>query len=112
MREQPPNHTLQATALVNQAYLRLVDGQEMSWQGRAHFLAMAARLMQRILIDSARARGSQKRGGRAVRVSFSEDLSGTDEKGEDVVRLDNALQALAQFDERKSRVWSCDISVV
>src|SRR5687768_16855599 len=97
-------HSLQATALVNEAYVRLVDVQEMNWQNRAHFLAMAARLMRRVLVDSARARGYQKRGGGAVRVSYCEDLAVTDEKGEDVIKLDDALEALAKFDERKSRV--------
>ena len=104
MRGQPPDHTLQATALVNEAYVRLVDVQQMNWQGRAHFLAMAARLMRRILVDSARARGYQKRGGGAVRVSFTEQLAVIDNKGVDMVRLDDALQALAELDERQSRV--------
>ena len=104
MRGQRPDHSLQATALVNEAYVRLVDVRQMNWQNRAHFLAMAARLMRRILVDSARARGYQKRGGGAVRVSFSEDLAVTDAKGLDVVGLDDALQALAVLDERQSRV--------
>ena len=104
MRGQPADHTLQATALVNEAYMRLVDVQQMNWQGRAHFLAMAARLMRRILVDSARARGYQKRGGGAVRVSFTEQLAVIDSKGVDMVRLDDALQALAELDERQSRV--------
>jgi len=104
MRGQPPDHTLQATALVNEAYLRLIDVQQMNWQGRAHFLAMAARLMRRVLVDSARARGSHKRGGGAVRVSFCEELAVADGNGLDMVGLDDALQALAHLDERKSRV--------
>jgi RNA polymerase sigma factor (TIGR02999 family) len=104
MRGQRPDHSLQATALVNEAYLRLVGVQQVNWQNRAHFLAMAACLMRRILIDSARARGSRKRGGGAVRVSFSEDLAVTDEKGLDMVALDDALQALADLDERHCRV--------
>jgi RNA polymerase sigma factor (TIGR02999 family) len=103
MRSQPPGHSLQATALVNEAYVRLVDVQQMNWQNRAHSLAMAARLMRRILVDSARARASHKRGG-AVRVSFAEDLAVTDSKGVDMVGLDNALQALADLDERQSRI--------
>ena len=75
MRGQRADHTLQATALVNEAYLRLVDVQQMNWQDRAHFLAMAARLMRRILVDSAGAHGNaQKRGGEAVRVTLSDDL--------------------------------------
>jgi RNA polymerase sigma factor (TIGR02999 family) len=104
MRGQPADHTLQATALVNEAYLRLIDVQKMNWQNRAHFLAMAARLMRRILVDSARARDAQKRGGDAVRVTFSEDLPVTDAKGLDMLRLDAALTALADIDQRKSLV--------
>ena len=104
MRGQPPDHSLQATALVNEAYVRLVDVQQMNWQNRAHFLAMAARLMRRILVDSARARRSHKRGGGAVRVSFSEELAVTESKGLDVLGLNDALDALADLDERKSRV--------
>jgi RNA polymerase sigma-70 factor, ECF subfamily len=104
MRGQPPDHTLQATALVNEAYVRLVDVQKMNWQNRAHFLAMSARLMRRILVDSARARGAHKRGPGAVRVTFSEELAVTDGKGLDLVGLDDALQALGDMDERQSRV--------
>lgn len=104
MRGQAPHHSLQATALVNEAYVRLVDVQQMNWQNRAHFLAMAARLMRRVLVDSARARGYQKRGGGAVRVSFSESLAVIDTKGVDVIGLDDALQALSELDERQSRV--------
>ena len=104
MRGQPRHHTLQATALVNEAYLRLVDVRQMNWQNRAHFLAMAARLMRRILVDSARARASEKRGGAAIRVSFSENLPASDKGGMDIVRLDTALGALARRDERKARV--------
>jgi RNA polymerase sigma-70 factor, ECF subfamily len=103
MQGQPPDHTLQATALVNEAYVQLVHVQQMNWQGRAHFLAMAARLMRRILVDSARARGYQKRGGGAVRVSFT-GIAVLDRKGVDVVGLDDALHALAELDERQSRV--------
>jgi RNA polymerase sigma-70 factor (ECF subfamily) len=104
MRGQSPDHSLQATALVNEAYVRLVDVQEMNWQNRAHFLAMAARLMRRILVDSARARGYQKRGGGAVRVTFCEELAVADNKGLDMLGLDDALRALADMDERQSRV--------
>lgn len=104
MRDQPNDHTLQPTALVNEAYLRLVDLQQMNWQNRAHFLAMSARLMRRILVDSARARGARKRGGSALRVSFCEELAASDEKGQDVLRLEDALQALARVDGRKSQV--------
>jgi len=104
MAGERPGHVLQTTALVNEAYVRLVDVQAMNWQNRAHFLAMAARLMRRILVDSARARGAHKRGGDAVKVSFSEDLAVTDSKGLDMLGLDDALHALADLDERQGRV--------
>jgi RNA polymerase sigma-70 factor, ECF subfamily len=104
LRGERKGHTLQATALVNEAYLRLVDVQRMDWQNRAHFLAMAARVMRRILVDSARAHGYQKRGGGAIRVSLSDELAVSDEKPPDVVRLDDALHGLSRLDERKSRV--------
>jgi RNA polymerase sigma factor (TIGR02999 family) len=97
-------HSLQATALVNEAYLRLVDAKGVSWQDRAHFLAVAARAMRRILVDHARARQAGKRGGQAMRVTFDEALVVTDEVSRDFGALDDALRALATFDERKSRV--------
>ena len=97
-------HSLQTTALVNEAYLRMVDVQRVRWQDRAHFLAMAARLMRRILVDIARAKRAQKRGAAAVRVTFDELAVSADEPGHDLVALDDALVALAAFDERKSRV--------
>jgi RNA polymerase sigma-70 factor (ECF subfamily) len=90
--------------LVNEAYLRLVDAKAVAWHDRAHFLAVAARVMRRILVDHARARRAQKRGGPATRVSFDEALAVTNEPREDIVALDDALEALARFDERKSRV--------
>jgi RNA polymerase sigma factor (TIGR02999 family) len=97
-------HSLQATALVNEAFVRLVDGKAIEWHDRAHFLAVSARVMRRILVDHARARNYQKRGGGAVKVSFDEALVVCDEPGQDFVELDEALEALAKFDERKSRV--------
>lgn len=97
-------HSLQATALVNEAYLRLIDVQHVRWQDRAHFLAMSARLMRRILVDYARAKGYQKRGGGAVRVTLDEPHLGAIEPGKDLVALDDALGALAKVDDRKSRV--------
>jgi RNA polymerase sigma factor (TIGR02999 family) len=97
-------HSLQATALVNEAFVRLVDGKAVAWTDRAHFLAVCARVMRRILVDHARARTYQKRGGRAVRVSFDEALMVTSVSGPDVVALDEALVGLANLDERKSRV--------
>ena len=97
-------HSLQATALVNEAYVRLVDGAAVAFNDRAHFLAVAARVMRRILVDHARARRSQKRAGDAVRVPFDDALVVSNESPYDFAGLDDALQALARFDERKSRV--------
>jgi RNA polymerase sigma-70 factor, ECF subfamily len=97
-------HSLQATALVNEAYVRLVDGKAVAWQDRAHFLAVSARVMRRILVDHARARHAQKRGGDDARVTFDEALVVTDEPRREFVALDAALEALATFDDRKSRV--------
>ena len=97
-------HSLQATALVNEAYVRLLDVQHVSWQNRAHFLAMAARLMRRILVDVARSKRNQKRGGEGIRVTFDEGLALANEDGHDLVAINDALEALARVDERKSRV--------
>lgn len=104
MRGERPGHSLQATALVNEAYLKLVDAQRVNWQNRSHFVAMAARAMRRILVDSARARNYQKRGGGAIRVTFDEGLEVATERGRDLVSLDTALQALAIVDPRKVQV--------
>jgi RNA polymerase sigma factor (TIGR02999 family) len=103
MRRQRAHHSLQATALVHEAYLRLVNTQQVNWQNRAHFLAMAARLMRRILVDVARSRRSRKRGGDPLRVLLHDELV-TSEKSQDLVALDEALQALAELHERKSQV--------
>jgi len=104
MAGEAVGNSLQATALVNEAYVRLVDGKAVEWHDRAHFLAVAARVMRRILVDHARARHYQKRGGNAAHVTFDEGLAVTDESLQDFVALDDALKALATFDERKSRV--------
>jgi RNA polymerase sigma-70 factor, ECF subfamily len=104
MAGERAGHSLQATALVDEAYLRLVDTQHVKWQDRAHFLAMSARLMRRILVDWARSKRYEKRGGGAPKVTFTEVLPASDERGHDLVALDDALEALAKFDERKSRV--------
>jgi RNA polymerase sigma-70 factor, ECF subfamily len=104
MGAERPGHLLQATALVNEAYLRLVDIQRVRWQNRAHFFAVAARLMRRILVDAARSQQYQKRGGGAQRVTFNEALLVSPETPEQLVALDDALQALASIAERKSRV--------
>ena len=98
------NHSVQATALVNEAFLRLVDVQHVDWQNRTHFLAMSARLMRRVLVDLARSRAADKRGGGAVRVAFDDATIGGVAPDADVIRLDDALKALAALDERKSRV--------
>lgn len=97
-------HSLQATALVNEAYLRLINVQHVNWQNRTHFLAMSARLMRRILVDIARKKGYKKRGAGAVKVTFDDALGLTAEPGQDLAALDDALHALAAFDERKARV--------
>jgi RNA polymerase sigma-70 factor, ECF subfamily len=97
-------HSVQATELVNEAFMRLVDVQHVDWQNRTHFLAMSARLMRRVLVDLARARRADKRGGGAVRVTLDDAAVGGVAPEADVIRLDDALQALAAMDERKSRV--------
>ena len=98
------NNSVQATELVNEAFLRLVDVQHVDWQNRTHFLAMSARLMRRVLVDLARARGADKRGGCVVRVTLDEAAIGGVAPDADIIRLDDALNALAALDERKSRV--------
>jgi RNA polymerase sigma factor (TIGR02999 family) len=103
MGNERVGHTLQATALVNEAYLRLVDIRKVQWQNRAHFFAMSARLMRRILVDSARSRNYQKRGAGGQKVSLDEALL-VENPGQDLVALDDALDALASIDERKSKV--------
>ena len=104
MRRERDGHTLQTTALVNEAYLRLVDLSRIRWQDRAHFFAMSARLMRRILVDHARSRQYVKRGGGAWRVTFDEALVASAEPAADLLALDDALQALARVDARKSQV--------
>ncbi len=103
MGRERPGHTLQATALVNEAYLRLIKVKAVRWQNRAHFFAMSARVMRRILVDSARARGNDKRGGGVRKVTFDEAFV-VPESGADLVALDDALQALEAIDPRKCRV--------
>lgn len=104
MAGERPGHTLQPTALVNEAYLRLVNLTQMRWQNRAHFFAMGARLMRRILVDFARSRGYQKRGAGATQVSFTQALDVAAGQPTDVVAINDALEALARVDERKSQV--------
>ncbi len=97
-------HTLQTTALVNEAYLRLIDASRVQWQNRAHFFAVSAQLMRRVLVDFARARQYQKRGGGAQQVSLEEALVVSNERGAELIALDDALQMLAAADERASKV--------
>jgi len=101
---QRSEHVLQTTALVNEVYLRLVDCKQMNWQDRAHFIAMSAHLMRRILIDFARSRGYQKRGGGAVHISLDEAPSVCKEPDPNLLALDDALKALAAVDERESKI--------
>jgi RNA polymerase sigma factor (TIGR02999 family) len=100
---ESPGHTLRATALVHEAYLRLA-GAETDWQDRVQFYAVAARMMRRILVDHARARSRQKRGSGAEKVSLDEAIMVGEESSLDLVDLDEALQRLAEFDERKSQI--------
>ena len=104
MGRERAGHTLQTTALVNEAYLRLIDSSRVRWQNRAHFFAISAQLMRRILVDFARSRNYQKRGGEMPRVSFSEAFEVAEEQEADLVALDEALTALAKVDPRKSQV--------
>ncbi len=104
MAGESPGHTLQTTALVNEAYLRLVDVKKVSWQNRAHFFGVSAQLMRRILVDLARSRHSLKRGGDAHTLSLEESLIVSPERGADLVALDDTLKALASVDPRRSRV--------
>jgi RNA polymerase sigma factor (TIGR02999 family) len=104
MAGERAGHSLQPTALVNEAYLRLVDLKRIHWQSRAHFFAMAARIMRRVLVDLARGKGYQKRGGGAERVTLIEDHLPAKEPGYELIALDDALESLAKLDERKSRV--------
>lgn len=104
MGGERPDHVLQATALVNEAYLRLVDLRRVQWQDRAHFFAMAARLMRRILVDFARAQKNQKRGGALHRVTLDANLPVSSDTPEDLLAIDEALQTLATQHERKSQV--------
>lgn len=104
MARERIGHTLQATALVHEAFLRLVGAQHVQWQDRAHFLGISARLMRRVLVDHARARGMQKRGAGAYTVPLDENMAITPAADLNLLVLDRALEALAAIDERKCRV--------
>ena len=104
MRNERRGHTLQTSALVNEAYLRLVDHENIEWQNRAHFFGVAAQAMRRILVDHARTRNYQKRGGGAQQVSLDEAMTLAGDRAAELIALDDALRELAKMDERKSRV--------
>lgn len=105
LRRERPGHTLQATALVNEAYLRLIEDSAVRWQNRAHFYGIAAHLMRRILVDHARRRNKLKRGGDRLRVSLAEiETRLPDQTTADLIALDEALSSLSKFDPRKSQI--------
>ncbi|HXI26667.1 MAG TPA: sigma-70 family RNA polymerase sigma factor [Pyrinomonadaceae bacterium] len=104
MRRERPGNTLQTSALVNEAYLRLVDQKSVHWRNRAHFFGIAAQMMRRILVDHARRRRYAKRGGDACRVSLDEALIVSAQRTAEVLALDDALRALAEIDERKGQI--------
>ena len=104
MKREPAGHTLQTTALVNEAYLRLIEQKGMKWQNRAHFFAISAQLMRRILVSMARARHADKRGGEARQVSLDEALMISEDRAAELVALDEAMNELAALDPRRSRV--------
>jgi len=104
LRRERPNHTLQPTALVNEAYIRLVDQRRVQWQSRAHFFGIAAQMMRRVLVDHARMRQAEKRGSGENAVVLDEALGVSAGRGLDLVRLDDALEALAVLDGRQARI--------
>lgn len=104
MRQERAGHTLQTTALVNEVYLKLVDQKHVHWKNRAHFFALSAQLMRRILVDHARKRNYAKRGGGANKITFDEAMVVSPERGKDLTALNDALERLATIDERKSKV--------
>jgi RNA polymerase sigma factor (TIGR02999 family) len=104
LRRERSGHTLEPTALVHEAYLKLIDQKQARWRNRAHFFAIAAQAMRRILVDHARARQSEKRGGGDQKLSFDEAIDVSDQRVNQMVALDDALEALAELDPQKSRV--------
>jgi RNA polymerase sigma factor (TIGR02999 family) len=104
MRLERPEHTLQTSALVHEAFMRLIDQRNVHWRNRAHFFAIAAQMMRRILVDYARSRRYAKRGGGALQISLDENLTISEGRSAQVVALDDALKGLEKFDERKSRI--------
>ncbi len=104
MRRERGNHTLQTSALVNEAYVKLVDQRDVRWQNRSHFFALSAQIMRRILLNHARDRVAEKRGGGAEHVEHDDAVILTKEKSAELIALDDALKRLAKFDETKSRI--------
>jgi len=104
LRRERSDHTLQPTALIHEAYLRLVDQNVPHWKNRSHFFGVAAQLMRQILVDHARARTAVKRGGGEVKLSLDAGMQYSEERSEELVALDDALRDLAKLDERKSKV--------
>jgi RNA polymerase sigma-70 factor, ECF subfamily len=104
MGREAPEHTLQTSALINEAYLKLVDQKNVKWQNRAHFFAVAAQVMRHILVDHARTRNYAKRGGGAPKLPLDEATALTDQRAAELIALDDALQDLAALDSRKSQI--------
>lgn len=104
LRRERRGHSLQTTALINEAFLRLIDAREVHWQDRAHFFAIAANLMRRVLVDHARRRDAEKRGGSALRLTLDEALAVAKETDVDLLAIDEALDRLAKIDPQQARV--------
>src|SRR5215471_9093052 len=104
MRRENPQHTLEIGALINEAYLRLADWKNARWENRAHFYGVASQIMRRVLVDYARARNNQKRGGGARLISLEDTIAASLVRGVDIVALDEALERLSKLDPRKGRV--------
>lgn len=104
LRRERPGHTLQTTALIHEAYIRLIDQKNVHWQNRAHFYAIAARLMRRILVDHARSRRAAKRGGSDIKLPLEDAMIASEGREVDLVALDEALERLAAIDPQQSRV--------
>jgi RNA polymerase sigma factor (TIGR02999 family) len=104
MRRQRVGHTLQTTALVNEAFVRLVDSDKVNWQDRSHFFAMSAQLMRRVLVDAARRKNSGKRGGERIQVTLADEMKATESDQVDVVAIDEALKRLAELNPRQCQI--------
>jgi RNA polymerase sigma factor (TIGR02999 family) len=104
LRRERPGHTLQTTALINEAYLRLIDAKDVKWQSRTHFFAIAANLMRRILVDHARKRDAEKRGGAQMRVTLTDVFAASEDSNVDLLAIDEALERLEKLDSQQARV--------